>query len=85
MEPGAWNEGRHELQQFQRGHDEMGGAIAVQGFQLDHNLAGRGAAQAFVAEGGVRDVTTQAFEFLLLLGATRCVGSPVGKSCVTQN
>ncbi len=75
MEPGARTEGRQALQEFQRGHDEMGGAIPVRGFELEHNLAGRGAPQAFVAEGGARNVPTQAFEFLPLLGATLCVGT----------
>ena len=46
----------------------------VRGFELEHNLAGRGAAEAFVAEGGARDIPTQAFEFLPLLGAAPGVG-----------
>ncbi len=63
------------MEEFQRGHDEMSGAIAIRGFELEHNLAGRGTAQAFVAEGGARNVPTQAFEFLPLLGATLCVSN----------
>lgn len=43
-------------------------------FQLQHNLAGRGAAQAFVAQGRARDVAAEPFEFLSLVGATLCVG-----------
>lgn len=38
MEPGTWDDGREALQEFQRGHDEIGGAIAVRGFQLQHDL-----------------------------------------------
>ena len=64
----------YALQEFQRGHHQMGGAIPVRGFELEDHIAGRGAAQAFVAEGVARDVTTQAFEFLPLLGPTPGIG-----------
>ena len=40
---------------------------AVRGFELEDDLAGRGAAQAFVAQGGTCDVATQSFEFLALM------------------
>jgi len=53
----------------------MGGFIPLRGFELQHNLAGPGAAQPFVAEGRARDVATQAFEGLPLMGATTRVGS----------
>ncbi len=49
MEPGTWDERRQALEEFQRGHDEMGGAIAIRGFELEDNLAGPGAAEPFVA------------------------------------
>jgi len=29
MEPGTWDEGGQALEEFQRRHDEMGGAVAV--------------------------------------------------------
>jgi len=41
---------------------------------LQHDLAGRGAAQSFMAEGGARDVAAQAFEFLSLLRPAAGVG-----------
>ncbi len=66
MEPGTWDEGREALQEFQRGHDEVGGAIAIRGFELPRRWC---TAQAFVAQGRARDVATQPFEFLSLLGA----------------
>ena len=44
----------------------MSGAIAVRGFQLQHDLAGPGAAEPFVAEGGTGDVAAQPFKFLAL-------------------
>jgi len=73
MEPGTWNEGGQALEEFQRGHDEMGGAIAIRGFELKDHLAGRCAAQACVAQGRTCDVATELFEFLPLLGATPCL------------
>ncbi len=39
MEPGTRDEGREALQEFQRGHHEVGGAIAVRGFELQYDLA----------------------------------------------
>ena len=52
----------------------MSGAIAIRGFELEDDLAGPGAAEPFVAEGRTRDVATEAFEFLPLLGTTAGVG-----------
>jgi len=74
MESGTWDEGGQALQEFQEGHHEVGGPIAVRGFELEDNLAGWGAAQAFVAQGRTRDVATQSFEFLALRGSTRRLG-----------
>ncbi len=81
MEPGPWDESRQALQEFQRAHHEMGGPIPVRCFELEDDLAGRCAAQAFVAEGGARDVATETFEFLSLLGPAAGVGmqaNPLG-------
>ena len=52
----------------------MSGAIAIRGFELEDDLAGPGAAEPFVAEGRTRDVATEAFELLPLLGTTAGVG-----------
>ena len=59
MEPGTRDESRQALQEFQRGHHQMGGSIAVRGFELQHNRAGPGAAQPFVAKGQARDVASR--------------------------
>ncbi len=67
MEPGTWDEGGQAVQEFQRGHHEVSRAITVRGFELEDDLAGRGAAQAFMAEGGARDVAAQSFECLALM------------------
>ena len=74
MELGTWDEGGQALQEFQRGHHEVGGAIAVRGFELEDDLAGWCTAQAFVAQGRARDVATELFEFLPLMGSTRRIG-----------
>ena len=62
------NERGQALQEFQWAHHEMGGAIAVRGCQLQHDLAGPGAAEPFVAEGRPRDSAAQPFDLLALLG-----------------
>jgi hypothetical protein len=50
------------------------GTIAVRGFELKDDLAGRGTAQAFVAEGRARDVAAQTFEGVPLMGAASRIG-----------
>ena len=52
----------------------MGGAIAIRGFELEHDLAGRGTAQPFVAQGWTGNVAAQTFEGVPLLGAAVRVG-----------
>jgi hypothetical protein len=49
MEPGPRDKCGQTLQEFQRGHHQMGGAIAIRGFELEHHLAGPGAGEPFVA------------------------------------
>ena len=81
MELGTRDERGQALEEFHRGHHEMGGAIAVRRFELKHDLAVRSPAQAFVAQGRTCDVATQAFEFLPLMRAAPRVGmqtKPVG-------
>ena len=75
MKPRTRNECRYALEEFQRAHREMGGAIAVRGFELQDHLAGRSAAHPFVAQGRVRDVATEAFEGVPLMGAVARVGT----------
>ena len=74
MEPRTWDERGQALQEFQRAHHQMGGAIAGRGFELQHDLAGWGAAQAFVPQGRARNVAAQTFEGVPLLGATARIG-----------
>ncbi len=84
MQPRTRNKGREALQEFQRGHHEMGGPIPVRGFELEDNLAGLGTTQAFVAQGGARDVAAQPFEFLSLMGTTAGVACRLNPCALTQ-
>ena len=70
MQPGARHQSGQTLQELQRRHDDMGGAIAVGAFELEHDLAGAVALEPFVGNGGAGDVAAQAFELLALIGAT---------------
>ncbi len=69
MEAGTRDQGGQALQEFQRCHDDMRGAIAVRRFELKHDVACRSATQPFVAKGGTGDVATEAFEGRPLMGA----------------
>ncbi len=54
-----WDQGSQALQEFQRCHDDMRGAIAVRGFELQDDLACLSATQPFVAKGGTGDSKTE--------------------------
>ncbi len=74
MEPRTRDERRQAVQEFQRCHDDVRGAIAVRGFELQDDVAFRCASQPFVAKGGTGDVATEAFERGPLMGAAVHVG-----------
>jgi hypothetical protein len=57
------------LQELQRRHDDMGGAVAVGALELQHDLAGAIALEPFIGNRG-GNVAAQAFELLALVGAT---------------
>jgi len=63
MEPGPWDECGQALQEFQRAHHEMGGAIAVRRFELEDDLAGRGAAQPFGSRVRIKGQVFQCHKF----------------------
>ena len=71
-EPWPGDEGGHAWQEFQWGHHGMGGAIALGRLALQHDRAGPGTAEPFVAEGRPRDIATELFEFLALMRTTPC-------------
>ncbi len=62
VKPGTWDQRSQALEEFEGGHDDMGGAIAVRGFEFEHDVAFWCARQAFMAQGGPRDVSAEAFE-----------------------
>ena len=61
---------RPGLQELQWRHDDVGGAVAVGAFELQHDLAGAVALEPLVGNGGAGNVAAQAFELLALVGAT---------------
>ncbi len=69
MEAGTRDQGGQTLQEFQGRHDDMRGAIAVGGFEFEHDIAFGSARQAFMAQGGTSDVSTKAFEGRALMRA----------------
>ncbi len=74
MEAGTRDQGGQALQEFQRRHDDMRGAITVRGFELKDDVACRCTSQPFVAKGGTGDVATEAFEYALQMGTAVHVG-----------
>ena len=48
----------------------MGGAVAAGAFDLQHELAGTGALEPMVGDGGAGDGAAEAFESLALVSAT---------------
>ena len=70
MEAGTRDQGGQALEEFERCHDDMRGAIAVGGFELQDDVAFLSASQPFVAQGGTGDVTRETFERGPLMWAT---------------
>ncbi len=70
MQAGTRHQSGQALQELRRRHDDVGGAVAVGAFELQHDLAGAIALEPPVGKGGAGDVAAQAFEFLALIGAT---------------
>ena len=52
MEAGTRDQGGQALEEFERCHDDMRGAIAVGGFEFQDDVAFLSASQPFVGEGG---------------------------------
>ena len=57
------------LQEFQRRHHDMGGAVLIGALQLQHRLASTVALEPFVGNGRAGDIAAQLFECLALIGA----------------
>ena len=75
------------LQAFQRAHDQMGGAIAIRGFELEDDFVGQDTAQPLVLQGRTGDVAAQPFEGVPLLGPEPGVGmqtEPLSSQCFSK-
>ena len=71
IEPGTWHEGGQALHKFQWGHHDVGGAILVGAFELQHDLAGAVEFEPFMGDGRACDIAAQLLEFVALIhGAT---------------
>jgi len=70
METRAGHQGGQALHEFQRLHDDMGGAVFVRTFQLQHDLTGAVALEPFVGDGRPGDVAAEVFQFCTLIKGT---------------
>jgi len=70
MQPGTRNQCGQALHEFQRRHDDMGGAVAPGALELEHDLACAIALEPLVGNGRAGDIAAQAFELLALMGVT---------------
>src|SRR5215510_14157231 len=69
METRARYQSRQALDELQRLHDDMGGAVFVRTLQLQYDLAGAIALEPFVGDGGPGDVAAELLQFCTLIGA----------------
>ena len=70
MQPGTRDQCGQALHELQRGHHDMGGAVAPGALELEHDLAGAIALEPLVGNGRTGDISAQAFELLALMSAT---------------
>ena len=62
VQPRARHQGGQALHEFQRRHDDVGGAVAEGALQLQHDLAGAITLEPFIGNGEAGDIAAQAFE-----------------------
>jgi hypothetical protein len=62
-----WRQPLHELQ---RRHHEVGGAVAIRCFELEHHLPRAVHTQPFVGDGRARDLAGELFKLTALIGLT---------------
>src|SRR3954452_2087428 len=70
MQPGTRDQCGQALQELQRRHHDMGGAVAPGALELQHDLASAVALEPLVGNRRAGDVAAQAFELLALMGVT---------------
>ena len=61
--------GGQALHEFQRRHDDMGGAVFERALQLQHHLAGAVTLEPVVGDRRAGDIAAQVLQFLALIGA----------------
>jgi len=66
----ARHQPRQGLQEFQRRHPEVRGAVAPRALQLQQDVTRRIFLEPLMGDRGAGDVAAQAFEFFALMGAT---------------
>ena len=69
MQARTGNERGEALQELQRRHHDMGGAVLIGALQLQHHLPVAVAFEPFVGNRRAGDVAAQVFERLALIGA----------------
>ena len=57
------------LHEFQRRHDDMGGAVFERALQLQHDIAGAITLEPFVGDRRAGDIAAQVLQLLALIGA----------------
>ena len=67
IEPRPWHEGVQALHEFERGHDDVSGAVPVRTFELQYDIAGAVEFEPFVGDGGAYNVAAQLLEFVTLI------------------
>ena len=71
MQPGTGNQGGQALHELERRHHDMGGTVVVRTFELQHDITGTTAFEAFVGNRWTGNVSAQVFELVALIdGAT---------------
>ena len=70
MQPRARHQCGEALHEFQRRHDDVGGAVAPGAFELQHHLACWIALEPFVGNRRAGDIAAPALELLALMGTT---------------
>ncbi len=64
VEPGPWHKRCQALHEFQWRHHDVGGAVPIRAFQLQHDIAGTVEFEPFIGDGGAGDIAAQLFELI---------------------
>ncbi len=67
VEPGPWHKRGQALHELQWCHDDVGGAILIRAFQLQHNITGAVEFEPFIGDGRAGDVAAQLLELVALI------------------